>query len=159
MRERGFAVLGDRVVDERFLDLFAGTGAVGFEALSRGALQVTFVERDRRATSIIESNRVALAVDSSTARILIRPALRAIEELARRDERFGLAWADPPFESWFEGLSAVALAFDSGVLLPDAVACLECPDKADVAQQLPASLRIDRDLRGGASRLVMIVRG
>lgn len=158
LRERSFAVLGDRVAGERFLDLYAGTGAVGFEALSRGALHVVFVERDRRAVALIESNRSALAIDPDTARILMRPALSAIAELARHSEQFGLAWADPPFESWCEGLESVARAFETGVLRPDGVACLECPDRADVEGQLPASLRIERDLKGGASRLVMIVR-
>jgi 16S rRNA (guanine966-N2)-methyltransferase len=152
-------VLGERVVDVHFLDLYAGTGAIGFEALSRGAYQVVFVEHDRRAVSLIESNRAALAADASTARVLMRPTLRAIEELARHGERFGLAWVDPPFESWLEGIEAVALAFESGILEPHAVACLECPDKAGVALQLPPSLRIERDLKGGASRLVLIVRG
>ena len=159
LRERGFAVLGDRVAGERFLDLYAGTGAVGFEALSRGAQKVVFVEQNRRAASLIEANRSTLAVDPNTARLLMRPALRAIAELARADERFGLAWADPPFESWSEGLEAVARAFDAGVLRPDGLACLECPDGADLAERLLPSLRIERDLKGGASRLVMIVRG
>ncbi len=158
LRERSFAVLGDRVAGERFLDLYAGTGAVGFEALSRGARHVVFVERDRRAVALIESNRSALAIDPDTARILMRPALSAIAELARHSEQFGLAWADPPFESWSEGLESAARAFETGVLRPDGVACLECPDRADVEGQLPASLRIERDLKGGASRLVMIVR-
>jgi 16S rRNA (guanine966-N2)-methyltransferase len=156
LRERGFAVLGERVVDVRFLDLYAGTGAIGFEALSRGARQVVFVEHDRRAVSLIESNRAALSAETSMTRILMRPTLRAIKELAQRGERFGLAWADPPYESWLEGIEAVALAFETGILVPDAVACLECPDKADVALKLPPSLDIERDLKGGASRLVLI---
>ena len=158
LRERGFGVLGLRTVGVRFLDLYAGTGAVGFEALSRGALQVVFVERDRRAVALIESNRAALSVDRGTARVVMRPTLRAIDELARRGERFGLAWADPPFESWMEGVDAVARVFESGVLEPEAIACLECPDKADVTRYLPKTLHIERDLKGGASRLVLIVR-
>ena len=156
LRERGFAVLGDRVAGERFLDLYAGTGAVGFEALSRGAHQVVFVERNRRAVSLIESNRTALSVDPDAARTLVLPALRAIAELARTGERFGLAWADPPFESWSEGLETVARAFETGILRPEGLACLECPDKADLEEQLPQFLRVERDLKGGASRLVMI---
>jgi 16S rRNA (guanine966-N2)-methyltransferase len=156
LRERGFAILGDRVAGERFLDLYAGTGAVGFEALSRGARQVVFVERNRRAVSLIESNRSTLAVDPDTARVLRRPALPAIAGLARAGEQFGLAWADPPFESWYEGLESLARAFETGVLRSDGVACLECPDKAELNEILSASLRIERDVTGGASRLVMI---
>ena len=156
LRERGFAILGDLVEGVEFLDLYAGTGAVGFEALSRGARRVVFVERDRRAAALIDTNRTVLAVDPTTARIVVRPASRAVVELARAGEAFDLAWADPPFEAWPEGLSVLAQAFDSGVLRPDATACLECPDRAEVAPRLPATLRIERDLKGGASRLVML---
>lgn len=159
LRERGFAVLGDRIAGERFLDLYAGTGAVGFEALSRGALQAVFVERNKHALELIEANLSALQVDQNRARVVKRPVLSAIARLALEDQRFGVAWADPPFESWSEGLEAVASTFETGILRPDGIACLECPDRADVEGQLPAALRIDRDLRGGASRLVMIVRG
>ena len=59
MRERAFAVLGDRVRGSRFLDLWAGTGAVGLEALSRGARSVVFVERHRAAARLIEENSAA----------------------------------------------------------------------------------------------------
>ena len=50
MRERAFAVLADRVIDARFLDLYAGTGVVGLEALSRGARSAVFVDNHRAAT-------------------------------------------------------------------------------------------------------------
>jgi 16S rRNA (guanine966-N2)-methyltransferase len=148
-------VLGDLVTDADVLDLYAGTGAVGFEALSRGARSVVFVERNAVTARIVHANRLALAASESQARVLVRPALRAIVELARRQEVYRLAWADPPFELWQEGLEALALAFELGVLATDATACLECPERAVV--EPPEPLRIERDLRGGASRLVLLV--
>ncbi len=155
LRERGFAVLRDLVAEARFLDLYAGTGAVGLEALSRGAREVVFVERHRPAARIIEANCAALEVTAPRWRLLVRPALRAVAELGRRGESFDLAWADPPFEHWHEGLEALERAFELGVLKASATACLECPSQADVGETC-VSLRIERDLVGGASRLVLL---
>ena len=158
MRERAFAVLRDRVEGAAVLDLYAGTGAVGLEALSRGAASAVFVERDRAAARLVEANCDSLCGSSGRARVLHRPAQRAIAELAGSGERFSLAWADPPFESWQEGLEALVAAFSSGVLDRDATACLECPARADVEGSLPDWLRVERDLAGGASRVVLLRR-
>jgi 16S rRNA (guanine(966)-N(2))-methyltransferase RsmD len=156
MRERAFAVLGERVQGARFLDLFAGTGAVSFEALSRGAAASVLVERHRNATKIIEANRSALCSDRTRLRLIQRPAHRAVAELARRGEVFDLAWADPPFESWQEGLEALVSSFDQNVIHPGGTGCLECPEKSDPASGLPVWLEIERDLVGGASRVVLL---
>jgi len=156
MRERVFAVLGDRVTGSRFLDLFAGTGAVGLEALSRGARSVVFVERHRSAALLIEKNSASFDLGSDRAELMVRPAVSAARELVRRGESFDIAWADPPFEIWNEGLEAVAALFEAGVLGAASVVCLECPSKADVSGPLPSDLEIVRDLAGSASRVVMI---
>ncbi len=158
LRERAFAVLADRVTGASFLDLYAGSGAVGFEALSRGAARVVFVERQRSAARLIEANREALGVEREHAQILLRPVASALTTLLKRDQRFDLAWADPPFTSWQEGLSALAHAFARDLLAPGALACLECPAQADL-REIPAPLRLHRDLSGGASRLAMLVVG
>jgi 16S rRNA (guanine966-N2)-methyltransferase len=156
MRERAFAVLADRVNDARFLDLYAGTGAVGLEALSRGARLAVFVDNHRAAARLVRANCSSLALDESCARLIVRPALKAVQELAAHGDSFDLAWADPPFESWREGLDALIAAFASGLLAQDALACLECPAKADVKGSLPSEVDISRDLVGGASRVVMV---
>jgi 16S rRNA (guanine966-N2)-methyltransferase len=152
-------VLGERVQGARILDLFAGSGVVGFEALSRGARIAVFVDNHRSAVRLIESNRSELGIDSDRTRILRLPAEAALDRLDRAGESFDLAWADPPFESWRDGLDAVIAAFDRGILEAEATACLECPARADVAAALPKALRVERDLGGGASRVVLIVRG
>ncbi len=152
LRERAFAVLGDRVVGAFVLDLFAGTGAVGLEALSRGAAHAVFVERHRGAAALVDANRASLGAAQQSV-VLVMPASRAVRELARRGECFDLAWADPPFERWQEGLEALALAFELGVLASDAVACLECPARVAVEHR---GLEVVRDLAGGASRLVLL---
>lgn len=158
MRERAFAVLRDRVEGAAVLDLFAGTGAVGLEALSRGAARSVFVERDRTAARLVEANCEALCGSSERVRVLHRSVQRALAELGSSGERFSLAWADPPFDSWQEGLDALAAAFSDGLLEPDATACLECPARANVEGALPEWLRVERDLAGGASRVVLLRR-
>jgi 16S rRNA (guanine(966)-N(2))-methyltransferase RsmD len=156
MRERAFAVLADRVHGARFLDLWAGTGAVGLEALSRGARSVVFVERHRAAARLIHENAAAFDLAPDRAELMIRPALAALKELQQRGDEFDLAWADPPFEDWREGLEVTVRLFESGQLHDDSLACLECPARVDLAAVLPPKLRVVRDLAGGASRVVMI---
>jgi 16S rRNA (guanine(966)-N(2))-methyltransferase RsmD len=156
MRERAFAVLGERVVGARFLDLYAGTGAVGFEALSRGAAETVFVERHRSAVAIINANRSILCDDGTPSRVIQRSADRAVAELARRAESFDVVWADPPFESWRDGLSPLLRAFELGVIRSGGLGCFECPSDADVAARLPQGLSVERDLTGGASRVLIL---
>lgn len=156
MRERCFAVLRDRVVGARVLDLFAGTGAVGLEALSRGAASAVFVESHRPAAALVSANLRVLEVAPERAAVLVKTAARAVVELARRGQRFDLVWADPPFESWRDGLEALTAAVAAGLVAGDATLCLECPADADVASELGPDLAIERDLAGGASRVVML---
>ncbi len=154
LRERAFAVLGDAVGGARLLDLFAGTGAVSLEALSRGAASAVLVESHRQAAALIRHNLASLEVPAGRARLLVRPAVAAVRSLARAGERFDLAWTDPPFEAWEGGLEALEMAVRLGVLPPGATACLECPAEAEVGVE-PDRLALCRDLGGGASRLVI----
>jgi 16S rRNA (guanine966-N2)-methyltransferase len=95
LRETLFDVLSDSVVDARVLDGFAGTGAIGIEALSRGAAEVTFVERDPRAIKLIETNLSSLGLDAR-GHVIIRAAFT---DAARRlkGQPFDLVILDPPY--------------------------------------------------------------
>jgi len=96
VREAWFNILGDRVPGARVLDLCAGSGALGLEALSRGATEVVFVERDRRALGVLQENIETLGVADRT-RVIRDEAFSALERLA--GERFDIAVADPPYHS------------------------------------------------------------
>jgi 16S rRNA (guanine966-N2)-methyltransferase len=157
MRERAFAVLGERLQEVRFLDLFAGTGAVGLEALSRGAAEVVMVEQHRAAARLIAANRDALQIKSEQARVLVRPVARALRELARHGQQFQLAWSDPPFDQWRSGFEALVTGFELEVLAAGATACLECPVDAAL-HEMEQVLEIERELQGGASRVVLLRR-
>jgi 16S rRNA (guanine966-N2)-methyltransferase len=89
-----FSSLGDAITDARVLDLFAGSGALGIEALSRGAASVLFVEEDRQLTDAIEKNLAKTKLDGRVRR-------QEVFEFLRRSagtERFQIIFADPPYE-------------------------------------------------------------
>ena len=92
VREALFSILGDRVPDVRVLDLFAGSGALGIEALSRGAASAVFVERDRGALDALRRNLDAVGADAEVRR---EDVLRF---LARPEGTFDLVLCDPPYD-------------------------------------------------------------
>ncbi|MDP9144799.1 MAG: 16S rRNA (guanine(966)-N(2))-methyltransferase RsmD [Actinomycetota bacterium] len=95
VREAWFSILGQDVQGARVLDLFAGSGALGLEALSRGAASVTFVEKARTSLIALEQNIESLGVGGETE-IVKGDAIRYFEGLA--DGAFDLAFADPPYD-------------------------------------------------------------
>ena len=100
----------------RLLDLFAGAGGVGLEALSRGAAHVTFVERDARAVAALRDNVALLAVGPAT-RVIRDDVARALTRLTREDERFGIIFLDPPYEA--ESTTSTLAALGAGGVLAD----------------------------------------
>lgn len=155
MRERAFQILGPDVVDAAFLDLFSGTGAVGLEALSRGAAKVVFVEKHSATARLTKRNIEQFVEAQGRTKVLGLSADLAIKRLARAKQVFDIAWADPPFPSWQDGAKALAAAFTEGVIRSGGVACLECPERADL-KDLPVGFTVERDLAGGASRLLIL---
>jgi 16S rRNA (guanine966-N2)-methyltransferase len=107
LRETLFNILGAAVSGSVFVDLYAGSGAVGIEALSRGARQVVFIEKHRPAVAVIQRNLQRLGLSTSnlwttneqTARTLIlaSDALRGLARLAERGFRADFVFADPPY--------------------------------------------------------------
>lgn len=95
VREAWFSVLGRDVVDARVADLYAGSGALGIEALSRGAAHVHFVEADRRTADRLDRNLRALGL-TSRSRVVRGAALRWIAGVG---EGLDLVLADPPYGS------------------------------------------------------------
>lgn len=110
VREATFNALGSLgvVVDATVLDLFAGSGAMGIEALSRGAAGVTFVDVDRQARAAIETNLATCGMGAA-ATVLASPAERYLAEATRSGTSFDLAFVDPPydFDDWDELLRAL----------------------------------------------------
>src|SRR5256884_7505183 len=104
LRETLFNILAPRIEGGRFLDLCAGSGAVGIEALSRGAAHVTFVDRSRRMCALIEKNLYTLGVEDEVEVVLAE----ASEFLRRYAEKqalvFDIVFFDPPYATDYEGV-------------------------------------------------------
>jgi 16S rRNA (guanine966-N2)-methyltransferase len=132
------------------LDLYAGTGALGIEALSRGASAVTFVERDRRAQKLIEDNLERCGITDGY--VIIRASVEdALERL--RDSRFDIAFLDPPYDRE-PATSEIAdvLASAADVMGQGAVVVLEHSRKRP---SMPAAGRLvrTREVTAGDSAL------
>jgi 16S rRNA (guanine966-N2)-methyltransferase len=106
----------------RVLDLFAGTGAVGLEALSRGAAEVDFVESDRGACEVLRRNITAVGLDGAT---LHRAQVASYLVGRDPDQPFDLAFLDPPYAFSDEHLATLLGSLVTGWLAPDAVVVVE----------------------------------
>ena len=121
LRETLFNILAPRIDGARFLDGYAGTGAVGIEALSRGAKSVTFVESDKRAETLIGENLAHCGVESGYT-IIRASVARAIDQLDAAAfgpyELFDIVWFDPPYDETPEAaVSAAGMLIAPGGLL------------------------------------------
>ena len=146
VRETLFNWLGQDLPGWTCLDLFAGSGALGFEAASRGAARVVMIERDAKAIRALEHNRATLA--ASQLDIL---RVDALAWLANNREAFDLIFVDPPFDS---GLAAT--------VLPDLVNHLKSGGHAYVEQGtavvVPPGLIIQRSGRAGRSHFALLIK-
>ncbi len=102
LRETLFNVLAPRIEGARFLDLCAGTGAVGIEALSRGAEHVTFVDQSRQMCALIEANVGALSVVRFDFEVVIADAFDFLRKRKNVDSPFDLIFFDPPYSADYE---------------------------------------------------------
>jgi 16S rRNA (guanine966-N2)-methyltransferase len=144
VRETLFNWLQPRIDGARVLDLFAGSGALGLEALSRGAAHVTFVEKDRRAAAAIE--QLAKEWQESAAVVVCAEALGWLSA-PQPQAPFDIVFLDPPYDASVLGAAAAGLA-DHGRLAPDARIYLERRAR-DPLPALPGTWREQRGGRAG----------
>jgi 16S rRNA (guanine966-N2)-methyltransferase len=149
LRETLFNVLAPRIDEEtRFLDLCAGTGAIGIEAISRGAAHVTFVDRSKKACALIEENLDSLSVPETQTNVLNLEA----ENFTQRPhvEGWDIVFFDPPYESDY-GIVMHDFGSDS-LLKSDGVLVVEHHSKKPMPE-LVGSLRRWRLLKQGETSL------
>ncbi|MBI3332666.1 MAG: 16S rRNA (guanine(966)-N(2))-methyltransferase RsmD [Candidatus Omnitrophica bacterium] len=123
VRQAIFNLLGERVEGARVLDLFSGSGALGIEALSRGASHVTFLDRSLFCIRTLQANLRNLEEDDRCA-VLRSDALTGIRNLAKRGALFDLVLLDPPYGGPLAIKSLNALA-DCAILLPSGLVVTE----------------------------------
>jgi len=121
VRQAIFNILGPVVEGARILELFAGTGAFGFEALSRGAASAVFVDRDRKAAMMVIETAKTLGVEDRI-NVLVLDAPRALKKLARSADRFKIIYLDPPYATeWIARVAndpaLISLLATDGVLV------------------------------------------
>ena len=114
VRESLFNIIRWDVQDEPVLDLFAGTGALSLEAVSRGAAHAVMIDMDRAACDAIKKNIEATRLGDS-CRLIARDYRQAMDQLAREGARFGVVFIDPPYKMENTGEMCAAL-YDKGLL-------------------------------------------
>jgi 16S rRNA (guanine(966)-N(2))-methyltransferase RsmD len=147
LRETLFNVLAPRIEDARVLDGYAGTGAVGIEAVSRGAAHVTFVERDGRAVRLIERNLSHAGVEGDRHAIIRADVVAAIPRLST--QLFDIIFLDPPYGA--RELMAALRAVEP-IAGDDTLVIIEHA-KRDAAPERAGRLVRSRDLPSGDSAL------
>jgi 16S rRNA (guanine(966)-N(2))-methyltransferase RsmD len=133
VKEALFSMIGPYFEGERVLDLFAGTGALGIEALSRGAGHAVFVDADVRSVQVVRKNLEVTGM-SDRAEVYRNDASRAIKALARRGVLFDLVFLDPPYrmdnaDQLLLALSASGLVTDGGIGVIEHRASHAYPDR------------------------------
>ena len=134
--------------EKTVLDAFAGTGALGLEALSRGAAEAVFIEQDREALAILRKN-VEVLGEGARARVIPGDATRP----PRATSACAVVFLDPPYRSGFAGPALAALA-DAGWLAPKALAVVELAAREHFAP--PAGVTLLEERVYGAARLVFL---
>jgi 16S rRNA (guanine966-N2)-methyltransferase len=135
LRETLFNVLGPAVEDSLFVDLYAGTGAVGIEAISRGAREVIFVESYAKAARLIRENLSALEIRAG-AELIEVAALRGLEKLAARHLIADFIFLDPPYESEEEYSLILDFLDASRLIAPGGIVIVEHRRKFEMPEQL-----------------------
>ena len=157
LRETLFNILGPAIEGSRFLDVFAGTGAVGIEALSRGAAHVTFLENHAPAAKLIRQNLDSLNITSGYT-ILASDALTALQKLAAHHTPsapcFDFVFVDPPYATHVDYARTLEFLSSSSAnfLAPDALVIFEHHHKFQLPQQFDR-LRRARVLKQGDAAL------
>lgn len=154
VREALYSMLLAELPGARFLDLFAGTGAVGIEAVSRGAADVTWVEADRGVHRITSENVKTIAGEGYLGNVVCSDVMRWIRG-AGRCGAFDIVFADPPYiQAKDSGLAELAAALrEHGAIAPSGLLITEMPIDAPVASL--EGWTILRDRTYGKTRLVI----
>ncbi len=151
MRETLFDVLGPRVAGSRFLDAYAGSGAVGLEALSRGASVVVFIEHHRSGVELIGKNLSRLGIESGFE-VMGSSSLAAFERLKSEGATFDFVFLDPPYAEIAEYHRVLRQLARSTLLAADAVVIAE-HSRRTILEDTYGHLQRTRLIRHGDAQL------
>lgn len=143
VREALFSILGNRLTNSRFLDLYAGTGAVGIEALSRGAVHVTSVESNRDALKLLQQNLDLCHIGGDEIAVVGRTVQQFLNRPDQWNGPYDIAFADPPYAEASELSLLLAEPRTDELFAPDSWLVIEHATKT----ALPGSLGCTKFLR------------
>jgi 16S rRNA (guanine(966)-N(2))-methyltransferase RsmD len=134
------------LVGTRILDVCAGTGSLGIEALSRGAASCCFIEQDRNVLAVLEKNLSSAGL-ADKAECLTLDASKGLNRLSKQGKVFDIVFFDPPYSSGLysqvpKDLSSLSLLSDAGLLV------VECSARTPLAERYDMLVRIDRRIYG-----------
>lgn len=150
VKEAFFNILGGRVPGCHFLDLFAGTGNIGIEALSRGAAAAVFVEKDARNIRVIKENLAATGLEAQ-ARLIRLDVADALPLLGKEGRRFDVVFLDPPYLKDYEAGTLGGIA-GHGLLRPGGWAVVESSKRDDLPREV-GNLKMFRQEKYGDTLL------
>jgi 16S rRNA (guanine966-N2)-methyltransferase len=151
LRETLFNILGPSIADSYFVDLFAGTGAVGIEAISRGARDVFFVESSAKAARLVRDNLASLEIRTG-AEVIEADAIRGLERLAARRLIADFIFLDPPYEKADEYSEVLEFLDASHLIAPRGIVIVEHFSKMELPQRLDR-LECTREIEQGDTLL------
>lgn len=134
IKESLFNILAEKIEGAYFLDLFAGSGSVGIEALSRGAEHVVFVDKGRKAAQVIQANLINCGF-SNNHELFVMDAIKILQILEREGRQFDIIYVDPPFTNAaifplvMESLDAVGLLAPQGMMIIRSQRKMDMPER------------------------------
>lgn len=157
LRESLFNICQNYIEDAFFLDIFAGSGAMGLEALSRGAKKATFIDGNRECIRCIYENLQSLGIENA-GKVLHGDALLFLERLDKQKETFGIIYMDPPYE--IEGLpkNLIKLIDESDLLLRGGMLFIEESKASLIDKEGWRTLRLISTRLMGRSQLLQFER-
>jgi 16S rRNA (guanine(966)-N(2))-methyltransferase RsmD len=156
LRETLFNVIAPRIADARFLDLCAGSGAVGIEAISRGAAHATFIDSSRPMCTLIKANLELCRIERSESEVIETDARDYLRRFVAKQPDSGKPWDivffDPPYATNYTPLLDFFGAHSSSVLTEDGLLIVEHDRKNELPEEI-AKLHRYRVLKQGDSAL------
>ncbi len=150
LRETLFNLIGAAVVDSMFADCYAGSGAVGLEALSRGARRAYFFESHRAASKVIRKNLAALKIEEGYE-ILALDVCAGLKTLEHKSVRLDLVFLDPPYQAAEEYRRALTSLGESSLLAPNALVVAEHDKHHTLAESYGSLQRTRTRTQGDAT--------
>ena len=153
LRETLFNIIAPRIEEARYLDLCAGSGAVGIEALSRGAAHATFVDRSRKMCGLVEANLDLCQIPEEQTEVVQAEALDFLKRsIARKTEPWNIGFYDPPYETDYLNILNLIGEHITDLLQPNGLLIVEHHHKNNLKESFGGIIRT-RILKQGDSVL------